>query len=344
MNTNFLDACRLQPTHHTPVWFLRQAGRYLPEYREVREHHGILDICRTPELATEVTLQPIRRFNVDVAIVFSDIMIPVAPMGVALRIDPGAGPVIEHPVRREADVAALRTIDAQDDLSFLDKAVRMLVAELDIPLVGFAGGPFTLASYLVEGGASRTFAHTKALMLGEPRVWALLMDKLADTALASLRLQAEAGASAVQLFDSWAGALTPAQYAEFVLPWSQRIFDGLADLAIPRIHFGVNTSELLHLLRDAGADVVGVDWRIPLDRAWQNIGESVAIQGNLDPAVLFAPWDVVEREALDVLSRAGGRPGHIFNLGHGILPGTDPDIVNALTDLVQEHSANGESA
>lgn len=334
----FLDACRRKPTTYTPVWYLRQAGRYLPEYRELREHHGILDICRTPDLATEVTLQPLRRFALDAAIVFSDIMVPVAPMGVDLRIDPGTGPVIEQPIRRAADVERLHPIDPIDDLAFLEKAVRQLVSELDVPLIGFAGGPFTLASYLIEGAPSRVFTHTKALMLGEPRVWASLMDRLAETSLASLRLQVEAGASAVQLFDSWAGALTPDQYATHVLPWSRRVLEGIEDLGVPRIHFGVNTSDLLHLFRDAGADVVGVDWRIPLDRAWQNVGSGVAIQGNLDPAVLFAPWDAVKREALDVLERAAGRPGHVFNLGHGILPGTDPGIVSALTDLVHEHT------
>ncbi len=339
MDETFLDACRRQPTAHTPVWYMRQAGRYLPEYRELRERHGILDICRTPELATEVTLQPLRRFDVDAAIVFSDIMVPVAAMGVELRIDAGTGPVIDEPIRDAADVARLHAVDPAADLGFLEKAVRMLVPELDVPLIGFAGGPFTLASYLIEGGASRTFERTKALMLGDPATWEALLDALTATSLASLRLQVEAGAAAVQVFDSWAGALTPAQYRERVLPHAAALFDGLTDLGVPRIHFGVNTGELLHLFRDAGAEVVGADWRIPLDRAWERIGTVTAIQGNLDPAVLFAPWEAVELEARDVLSRAAGRPGHIFNLGHGVLPGTDPDVVRRLTDLVHEETA-----
>lgn len=339
MDETFLDACRGRSTRRTPVWYMRQAGRYLPEYRELRERHGILEICRTPELATEVTLQPLRRFDADAAIVFSDIMVPLAAMGVELRIDAGAGPIIDEPIRDTAGVSRLQAIDPAADLGFLEKAVRMLVAELDVPLIGFAGGPFTLASYLVEGGASRTFERTKALMLGEPETWDALLDTLTAASLSSLRLQVESGAAAVQVFDSWAGALTPAQYQERVLPHARTLFNGLSDLGVPRIHFGVNTGELLHLFRDAGADVVGADWRIPLDRAWERIGSGTAIQGNLDPAVLLAPWEVVADEARDVLARAAGRPGHIFNLGHGVLPGSDPDIIRRLTDLVHEETA-----
>ena len=317
---------------------MRQAGRFLPEYRELREDHGILEICRTPELATEVTLMPIRRFPVDAAIVFSDIMIPVAAAGVDLRIDPGAGPVIETPIRSAADVERLRDVEPDEDLGFLRKTIEMLVGELDVPLIGFAGGPFTLASYLIEGGASRTFARTKAMMLGDEAAWAELMDRLVRTAITSLRLQVEAGATAVQVFDSWVGALSPRDYRTHVLPYAQEIFSALDDLDVPRIHFGVGTGELLPSLRDAGADVVGVDWRVPLDEAWGRIGHETAVQGNLDPAVLFAPWEAVERNTADVLRHAGNRDGHIFNLGHGVLPETPVDTVLRVTEYVQERT------
>ncbi len=338
MDDLFLRACRRQPTERTPVWYMRQAGRFQPEYREIRERHDILEICRTPELAAEVTLLPVTRLGVDAAILFSDIMVPVAAMGVDLRIDPGAGPVIAAPVASAADVGRLRVPDPPTDLAFVAKAVEMLVAELEVPLIGFCGGPFTLASYLVEGGPSRTFTKTKSLMQAEPALWASLMEKLADTALVVLRAQVEAGALAVQLFDSWAGALSPDDYAGSVLPHSRRIFEGLADLGVPRIHFGVGTGELLEMMRDAGADVVGVDWRVPLDRARERLGAGVAVQGNLDPAALLAPHDVLERKALDVLRRAGREPGHVFNLGHGVFPQTEPDSLRRLTEFVHEES------
>jgi len=338
MDSIFLDACALRPTARTPVWFLRQAGRYQPEYRAIREHHGILEICRTPELVTEVTLLPVQQFDLDASIVFSDIMIPVAAMGVDLAIDPGVGPVIAEPLRTRADVERLHAVDL-DDLDFLDKAIRMLVAELKVPLIGFAGGPFTLASYLIEGGSSKTFAATKALMLGEPDTWAALLDRLSDTVIAALRLQVAAGASAVQLFDSWAGALAPGDYERSVLPWSTRILSELADLGVPRIHFGVNTGELLGMMGQAGADVVGADWRVLLDDAWERVGHDKAVQGNLDPAVLFAPWEAVQAAADDVLRRAAGRPGHIFNLGHGIQPGTPVQTVKRLTEYVHDMTA-----
>ena len=337
MGSSFLDACRKRETDRTPVWYMRQAGRYLPEYRELRERHGILEICRTPELAAEVTLMPVRRLGVDAAILFSDIMIPVAAMGIDVRIDPGAGPVIEQPVRSAADVERLSSIEPSDDLPFLEKTIEMLVGELDVPLIGFAGAPFTLASYLIEGGASRTFVKTKSMMLGEPDLWRALMQRLAATATAALRAQAEAGAEAVQLFDSWAGALSPGDYVQHVLPFTRTVFEGLAGLGVPRIHFGVGTGELLEPMRDAGADVIGVDWRVPIDTAWDRLGD-VAVQGNLDPALLLAPWEVVEAKAREVLARAGGRRGHVFNLGHGVLPETDPEVLRRLTDLVHEES------
>ncbi len=339
MDDLFLRACRRQPVERTPVWFMRQAGRYQPEYRALREHHGILEICRTPELAAEVTALAVRQLGVDAAILFSDIMVPVAAMGVDLRIEDGRGPVVDSPVRAAADVARVRPLDPAEDVPFVAEAVRILVKELDVPLIGFAGAPFTLASYLVEGGPSRDFVRTKALMLGEPKVWRSLMDRLSSAVLAYLRAQVEAGARAVQLFDSWAGALSPGDYEEHVLPSSRAVLEGLADLGVPRIHFGVGTGELLPLMRDAGADVVGVDWRVPLDVAWDRIGHEAAIQGNLDPAAVLASWDVLRGKALDVLGGAGGRPGHVFNLGHGVLPETSPDTLRRLVDLVHEETA-----
>ena len=339
MDTTFVDACLRKPVQRTPVWYMRQAGRYQAEYRKIRETHGILEICRTPELAYEVTMLPVRQLGIDAAILFSDIMIPVAAMGVDLRIDPGKGPVIGEAVRTAADIDKLHAIDPDADLDFVIKAIQMLVADLDIPLIGFCGAPFTLSSYLVEGGASRNFAHTKALMYGEPALWHSLMEKLADTVIASLRAQVAAGASAIQLFDSWVGALSPQDYEAFVLPHSRRIFVELADLGVPRIHFGVLTGELLELMRDAGADVVGVDWRTPMDRARERLGDTVALQGNLDPVVLLAGWDAVEAQARDILRRAEGAPGFVFNLGHGVLPQTDPDILRRLTDFVHQETA-----
>lgn len=331
--TEFLKACRGEPTDHVPVWFMRQAGRSLPEYRALRERHSILEMCRTPELAVEVTLQPVRRLGVDAAILFSDIVIPVQAMGVDLEIKSGVGPVIDHPIATMADVDRLRPLDPEEGTPFVLEAVRMLRAELDIPLIGFGGAPFTLASYLVEGGPSRTHAKTKALMYGAPEVWSALMDKLADAVLAYLRAQVAAGASAVQLFDSWVGALSPVDYIAQVQPAVTKILSGLADLNVPRIHFGVVTGELLVPMRTAGADVMGVDWRVPLDAARERLGETVPLQGNLDPTVLLAPWDVIAAKAADVLERGSGGP-HIFNLGHGVLPETDPSQIERLVEFV----------
>ena len=343
MNQRFLDACRMRTTDRTPVWFMRQAGRFQPEYRELRKQYGILEICRTPELAAEVTMMPVRAFGVDAAILFSDIMIPLAAMGVELRIDPGVGPVIDDPIASAADVERLRSIRPAEDLPFLDKTVRMLVSELDVPLIGFAGGPFTLASYLVEGGPSRAFLRTRALMNTDPHTWHALMTRLTDTVIGVLRAQIEAGASAVQLFDSWVGMLSPDDYAAHVLPYSFRIFTSLQDLGAPRLHFGVGTGELLELMRDAGADVVGVDWRTPMDRARERLGATVAVQGNLDPAVLLASWNVIEEKTRAVLTRSAageaGAVGHIFNLGHGVVPQTEPDTLRRLTEFIHEESA-----
>ena len=336
VNDLLLRACRLEPTVRTPVWFMRQAGRYQREYRELRERHELLDICRTPELAARVTRLPVEQLGVDAAILFSDIAVPLLGMGVEVRIEEGRGPVIESPLRSRSDVQRLKRLDPDADVPFVAQAVRGLIRELDVPLIGFSGAPFTLASYLIEGGSSRTFARTKALMIGEPTTWHELMERLSEMVLTYLRAQVQAGAAAVQLFDSWVGALSPQDYDRSVLPYVRPIFEGLEGLGVPRIHFGVGTGELLGHMRDAGADVVGVDWHVPLDVAWERLGPNVAVQGNLDPAALLASWDAVEERARDVLERAAGRPGHVFNLGHGVLPGTPPETLRKLVELVHD--------
>jgi uroporphyrinogen decarboxylase len=331
----FLLACGNQPASRVPVWFMRQAGRSLPEYQAIRGTGSILDAVRDPDLATEVTLQPVRRYGVDAAILYSDIVVPVAAAGFGVDVIAGVGPVVERPFGSAADLARLATFDPEVHCPWVQETVRAAVSELrEVPLIGFAGAPFTVASYLIEGGPSRTLAHTKALMLGDPELWTRLLDRLATIAAAALRAQVEAGAAAVQLFDSWAGTLSPDLYERAVLPASTRVFAGLADLGVPGIHFGVTTGELLPLFAKAGAQVVGVDWRVPLDEARQRLGPDVAVQGNLDPAVCLAPWPAVEERARDVLARNGGRPGHIFNLGHGVLPETDPAVLERLVDLV----------
>jgi uroporphyrinogen decarboxylase len=331
----FLRACRNEPASRVPVWFMRQAGRSLPEYRALRGEGSILDAIRKPELATEITLQPVRRYGVDAAILYSDIVVPVAAIGFGVDVAPGTGPVVEHPFRTHADLDRLRPLEPELDVPYVQETVRNLVGELgDTPLIGFAGGPFTVASYLVEGRPSRDHTLTKALLLGDQSLWTALLDRLADIAIASLRAQVAAGASAVQLFDSWAGSLSPDLYRRAVLPASRRVFEGVADLGVPRIHFGVGTGELLALMADAGAEVVGVDWRVPIDAARDRVGPGVAVQGNLDPAVCLAPWPAVEERARDVLQRNAGRPGHVFNLGHGVLPQTDPDILARVVELV----------
>jgi uroporphyrinogen decarboxylase len=335
----FVRACRGQDVPHTPVWFMRQAGRSLPEYRKIREGIGMLESCRRPELVTEITLQPVRRHGVDAAVLYSDIVVPIAAAGVDLDIVPGTGPVVADPIRTEKDLDRLRPITA-DDVSFVAESVRLLVGELGAtPLIGFAGAPFTLASYLIEGGPSRTYTKTKAMMYGEPGLWHALLTRLSGITLAFLRTQIEAGVSTVQLFDSWAGALSEADYREYVLPHSREVLAGLSATGVPRIHFGVGTAVLLKAMGEAGADVVGVDWRTPLDQATQLIGPRRAVQGNLDPAVLFASWDVVEREARRVLDQGRAAPGHIFNLGHGVLPDTDPAMLTRLVELVHKVSA-----
>jgi len=335
----FLRACRLEPVDRTPVWFMRQAGRYLPEYRELRGDRDILEAVRVPDLAVEITLQPLRRMELDAAVLFSDIMVPLAAIGVDVRVEPGAGPVVADPIRTAGDIERLRPLEPEADMPYVLEAIRLLRKELRVPLIGFAGAPFTVASYLVEGGASRDHARTKALMHDDPVLWRRLMEILANLAVAHLRGQIEAGADAVQVFDSWVGAVEPEDYERFVLPAMQLVFGGLADLDAPAIHFGVGTGELLGLMRRAGGHVIGVDWRVPLDAAWRRIGHDRGIQGNLDPAACLGSWDVVRRKALGLLERADGRPGHVFNLGHGVLPDTPVGNLQRLVDLVHETTA-----
>jgi uroporphyrinogen decarboxylase len=313
---------------------MRQAGRSLPEYRALRERHSILDICRTPELAVEVTMQPIRRMDVDAAILFSDIVVPLAPMGIDLDIVEGVGPVVRDPIRTASDATRLETLDP-GDVSYVTEAVGSLVKELRIPLIGFAGAPFTLASYLVEGGPSKSHSRTKAMMLSDPDAWKTLMEKLAASVTTHLRAQIEAGAAAVQLFDSWVGALSPEDFRVHVKPYVEQIFAELEDLRAPRIYFGVMTSELLADMATTGADVVGVDWRIGLDEARRRTEGRVALQGNLDPAACLAPGPVLERKVRDVLERGGGQ-AHVFNLGHGVLPETDPEVLRDIVQMVHE--------
>jgi uroporphyrinogen decarboxylase len=337
----FLRACRRQPVPHTPVWFMRQAGRSLPEYRFVRDGVGMLESCRRPELVCEITLQPVRRHGVDAAILFSDIVVPLAAAGVDLDIRPGVGPVVAKPIATASDVEALPTLSA-DDVSYVTEAVRLLVGELGAtPLIGFAGAPFTLASYLVEGGPSRTHARTKALMYGAPGTWHALCERLAEITRRFLGVQAAAGVSAVQLFDSWVGALSAADYRRFVQPHSAAVLRGLTDEFpdLPKIHFGVGTGQLLEAMAEVGADVVGVDWRTPLDEAAGRLGPAYAVQGNLDPCVLLAPWDVVEAEVRRVLAEGRPAAGHVFNLGHGVLPETDPGALTRVVELVHQASA-----
>ncbi|WP_338678004.1 uroporphyrinogen decarboxylase [Streptomyces sp. SCSIO 30461] len=335
----FIKACRREEVPHTPVWFMRQAGRSLPEYLKVREGIPMLESCMRPELVTEITLQPVRRHKVDAAIYFSDIVVPLKAIGIDLDIKPGVGPVVAEPIRRREDLARLREL-TPDDVAYVTEAIGMLTGELGAtPLIGFAGAPFTLASYLVEGGPSRNHEHTKALMYGDPQLWADLLDRLADITAAFLKVQIEAGASAVQLFDSWVGALAPADYRRSVMSASAKVFEAVQGYGVPRIHFGVGTGELLGLMGEAGADVVGVDWRVPLDEAARRVGPGRALQGNLDPAVLFSSPEAIEAKTREVLDAATGLDGHIFNLGHGVLPTTAPDALTRLVEYVHGRTA-----
>ena len=315
---------------------MRQAGRYMPEYRKLREQHSILDLCHTPELAAQVTLQPVERLGVDAAILFADILLPFEPLGLGLSFAAGEGPHIANPVGREADVDRLPVLDPEKDLGYVLDAVRLARAALptDVPLIGFAGAPFTLASYAIEGGSTRTFTRTKTLMYQAPDTWHLLLGKLADLVGRYLAAQARAGAQALQLFDSWVGCLSPADYRTYVLPHSRRALALAAEAGVPVIHFGTGTAPFLEDFAGAGGDVISIDWRIPIDDAWRRIGETRGLQGNLDPAALLAPASERDRQVRDILARAGGRPGHIFNLGHGVLPETDVGAVRAVVDLV----------
>ena len=335
----FLRACRREPVPATPVWFMRQAGRSLPEYRAVRDRFSMLAACTTADMIAELTLQPLRRFAVDAAILFSDIVVPLRAVGLDIDIKPGVGPVTDQPFRSDADVAKLRDLEP-GDVPYITDAVTMLVAELrGTPLIGFAGAPFTLASYLIEGGPSKNHERTRALMYGNPAMWHALLARLADITTAFLRVQVAAGVAAVQLFDSWVGVLSSDDYTSAVLPHTRRIFDALDGLGVPRIHFGVGTGELLRLMGEAGADVVGVDWRVGLDEAARRVDAGKALQGNLDPALLLAPWPVLEQRVRRVLDQGRVAEGHVFNLGHGVLPQTDPGALARVTDLVHEASA-----
>jgi uroporphyrinogen decarboxylase len=338
VNDRLIRALRREPVDRTPVWFMRQAGRYLPEYRELRGDRDILDAVRSPAEAVEITLQPLRRMPLDAAILFSDIVVPLVGIGFDFRIEAGRGPVLDDPVRSARDLDRFRPLEPEVDEPFTLEAVRLLTKELEVPLIGFAGAPFTLASYLIEGRPSRTHDQTKAMMFDPFSPWFALADALADLSASYLRAQVDAGAEALQVFDSWAGALSRADYERYVRPSMTRLFDSIADLDVPVIHFGVGTAEFLPSMRHDAVDVVGVDWRLPLDEAWSRLedgtGNGVGIQGNLDPTACLAPWPVVEERARAVLSAAGGRDGHVFNLGHGVLPETDPATLERLVDLV----------
>jgi uroporphyrinogen decarboxylase len=336
-------AARREQTERTPVWFMRQAGRVLPEYRAIRERLTLVEISERPEVAVQVTLQPLRRMPLDAAILFADIMTPLIGAGVALDIVEGVGPVIQSPIRDDAAVRALRPLEPEMDVPHVLEALRILRRELDPAqaLIGFAGAPFTLAAYLVEGRPSRDFVRTKSLMYGAPAVWHELMERLTTLTIAYLSAQISAGADVIQLFDSWVGALSPDDYRRYVQPYTRRIFAALGPADVPMIHFGVTTATLLNAMRNDGGTVIGLDWRTPLDEGWAQVGHELAVQGNLDPAVLFAPREVIEAKVVDVLRKAAGRPGHIFNLGHGILPQTPLDNAIAAAELVREESARG---
>ncbi len=338
MTDRFVRACRLEPVDATPVWFMRQAGRSFAAYRALRERHGILELAKSPELCAEVTLMPVRELGVDAAVMFADIMLPLEPMGVGLRIEPEVGPIIDRPIRSPTDVAALRPFVAEEVAFTLD-AIRLVRHELDgrAGVIGFSGAPFTLACYLIEGRPSRDFATAKAFMYAEPAAWHELMARLSSMVIDYLRAQVAAGADVVQVFDSWIGGLGPADYREYVQPHVRSIFEGLGD--VPAIHFGTGTSAILELMAEAGGSVIGVDHRMSLDDAWRRVGAERGVQGNLDAARLLAGWEPTRLGALAVLAEAAGRPGHVFNLGHGVLPATDTDLLRRLVDLVHEETA-----
>jgi uroporphyrinogen decarboxylase len=332
-------ACRLEPVERTPVWFMRQAGRSLPGYREIRKRYGLFEVCRQPELCAEVTVEPVRVHGVDAAVMFADIMLPVLGMGVDVDLVEGVGPVVEHPIRSAADVEALRVPDPHESVPFILDSVRLVRAALEPEhaVIGFSGGPFTVAGYLVEGKPTREFAHTKRCMYAAPEVWHGLCEKLTETFIAYLRAKAAAGADVIQLFDSWVGALSRDDYLEFVAPYSKRILEAVD---VPTIHFGTGTAHLLETMAETGGDVIGLDWRVRLDEGWERVGHDRGVQGNLDPALLLGPFERVRDAASAILDAADGRPGHIFNLGHGVLPETDPADLGRLVELVRERTAS----
>lgn len=336
----FLRACQRQKTEYTPIWLMRQAGRYMKEYRALRKKYSFLEMCKNPELAATVTLQPIEKFSLDVAIIFSDILIPLEPMGVEFEFAKGEGPVFHHPVRERKEVERLRVFEPEEEIPFLMKAIQIVRKELEgkIPLIGFCGAPFTLASYIIEGGHSKNYILTKSMMYQDRPTWDTLMEKISEVLIRYLNAQIRAGVQAVQVFDSWVGCLSPPDYEEYVLPYSKRVIDGV-DQSAPPIHFATSNSTLLELMKRAGGDVIGLDWRVDIGEAWARLGYDVAIQGNLDPVILFGPVDLIEKEVKRILDRVEGRPGHIFNLGHGILPNTPVENVAALVDIVHEYSA-----
>lgn len=334
----FLDACHLRQPDATPIWFMRQAGRCLADYRELRKKYDILTMAKTPELCTQVTLMPVQKFGVDAAVLYADIMLPLEGMGISLEIEPDLGPIIHNPVRTMKDVEALRVIKTEESVPYVMEATRMVRRELAgrQAVIGFSGAPFTLACYMIEGRPSRDYSMAKSLMYGQPEVWDALMTKLTDVVSDYLVSQIRAGADAVQLFDSWVGALSPSVYRRFVLPYTQRIFRAVKQTGTPAIHFGTGAAALLPLMAEAGGDVISVDWRVDLDEAWRQIGYDRGIQGNLDPTLMLTSWPVIEAGMQDVLQRAANRAGHIFNLGHGVLAPTDPDMLHRLVDAVHE--------
>jgi uroporphyrinogen decarboxylase len=337
MNSRFLDACRRRPTDVRPVWFMRQAGRYLRQYREMRSHHGILEICKRPDLAATVTLQPVEILDVDAAIIFADLLLPVEPMGLKLRYTAGQGPIIGNPVRTGSDIDSLSTANT-DDLGYVGESIQTVVRALGgrVPVIGFVGAPFTMASYMIEGGASRNFIRTKRRMYAEETLWRRLMGKIVDVLAPFASLQVAAGARAIQVFDSWVGALGPDDYVRFAAPYSRALIERIRATGVPVIHFGTGASGFFRELHAAGGDVMGVDWRINIDQAWMDISYRSAIQGNLDPVTLFAPLPELKMRVTELLKRTGARPGHIFNLGHGILPETPVDHVKAVVQMVRE--------
>ncbi len=341
----FINACKGEATDCTPVWFMRQAGRYMPEYRQMRERYSLHRMFTTPEIAAAVTMQPVEAFEVDAAIIFSDILLPLQGMGIELEYLEERGPVIRNPLRRAEQVESLRLPHPEEDMGYALESIRMVRSEIDgrLPLIGFAGAPFTLASYMIEGGTSRNHIQTKSMMYTRPAAWEALMDKLAVMIGSYLVAQVEAGAQALQIFDSWVGCLSPADYSTFVLPHTRRVLQTAAGAGVPCIHFGTGSAALLPLMQQAGSDVIGADWRISLGDAWERLGYAVSIQGNLDPAVMLAPQDLIERQALEILQQAAGRPGHIFNLGHGILPATPVEAVARLTDFVHRSRVQNSS-